>query len=128
MQWFFEGGCTPELWQPDLTVPLPVMLVVIAHETRVNQYERRLFLSRRYRVAARSTRMYLPLKLPVALDADRALLVYADPGHDTLTALSTRADTPSCLRESATAPSRSSQSTARTRSSIRSRPSLSTGR
>ena len=49
--------------------------------------ERRLLPSRLYRGAAGSTRRYFALKLPVALDADRALFVYADPGHDTSKAL-----------------------------------------
>ena len=54
--------------------------------------ERRLLPSRLNRGAAGSTRRYFPLKLPVALDGDRALFVYVDPGHDTLTALGTWAD------------------------------------
>ena len=54
--------------------------------------ERRLLPSRLYRGAAGSTRRYFPLKLPVALDAERALFVYADPGHDTSTALRSWAD------------------------------------
>ena len=60
---------------------------------------RHLLPSRLYRGAAGSTRRYFPLKLPVALDADRALFVYADPGHDTRTALSTWADAHACLWE-----------------------------
>ena len=36
---------------------------------------------------ARETRRYFPVKLPVALDERRALFVYADPGHETATAL-----------------------------------------
>ena len=40
-----------------------------------------------YRGAARNTRRYFPVKLPVALDSARALFVYAEPGHDTATAL-----------------------------------------
>ena len=40
-----------------------------------------------YRGAAGDTRRYFPLKLPVALDSDRAVFVYVDPGHDTSTAL-----------------------------------------
>ena len=35
----------------------------------------------------RETRRHFPVKLPVALDAERAVFVYADPGHDTATAL-----------------------------------------
>ena len=49
--------------------------------------ERRRLPSRLYRGAAGSTRRYFPLKLPVALDAGRAVFVYVDPGHDTATAL-----------------------------------------
>ena len=49
--------------------------------------ERRLLPSRLYRGAAGNTRRYFPLKLPVALDAERAVFVYVDPGHDTTTAL-----------------------------------------
>ena len=40
-----------------------------------------------YRGAAGATRRYFPVKLPVALDAESAVFVYADPGHDTATAL-----------------------------------------
>ena len=40
-----------------------------------------------YRGAAGDTRRYFPLKLPVALEAERAVFVYVDPGHDTTTAL-----------------------------------------
>ena len=61
--------------------------------------ERRLLPSRLYRGAAGNTRRYFPLKLPVALDVDRALFVYADPGHETRTALSTWADMHGCLWE-----------------------------
>ena len=61
--------------------------------------DRRLLPSRLYRGAAGSIRRYFPLKLPVALDADRALFVYADPGHDTLTAFCTWADGHGCLWE-----------------------------
>ena len=49
--------------------------------------ERRLLPSRLYRGAAGDTRRYFPLKLPVALEAERALFVYVEPGHDTATAL-----------------------------------------
>ena len=49
--------------------------------------ERRLLPSRLYRGAAGSTKRYFPLKLPIALDTDCALFVYADPGHDTPKAL-----------------------------------------
>ena len=49
--------------------------------------ERRLLPSRLYRGAAGNTRRYFPVKLPVALEAERAVFVYVDPGHDTTTAL-----------------------------------------
>ena len=49
--------------------------------------ERRVFPSRLYRGAAGNTRRYFPVKLPVALEAERALFVYVEPGHDTATAL-----------------------------------------
>ena len=49
--------------------------------------ERELLPSRLYRGAAGDTRRYFPVKLPVALDSDRAVFVYVDPGHDTSTAL-----------------------------------------
>ncbi len=49
--------------------------------------ERKLLPSRLYRGAASDTRRYFPVKLPVALGPDRALFVYAEPGHDTTTAL-----------------------------------------
>ena len=49
--------------------------------------ERRLLPSRLYRGAAGNTRRYFPVKLPVALEAERALFVYVDPGHATSTAL-----------------------------------------
>ena len=49
--------------------------------------ERELLPSRLYRGAAGDTRRYFPFKLPVALEAERALFVYVDPGHDTATAL-----------------------------------------
>ena len=54
--------------------------------------ERRLLPSRLYRSATGGTRRYFPLKLPVALEAERAVFVYADPGHDTSTALRSWAD------------------------------------
>ena len=47
--------------------------------------ERRLLPQRVYRGAAGNLRRYFPLRLPVALDAERA--VYVDPGHETATAL-----------------------------------------
>ena len=40
-----------------------------------------------YRGAARTTRHHFPVKLPIALDAESAVFVYADPGHATATAL-----------------------------------------
>ena len=40
-----------------------------------------------YRGAAGATWRYFPVKLPVALDAESAVFVYADPGHATATAL-----------------------------------------
>ena len=49
--------------------------------------ERRLLPRRIYRGAAGNLRRYFPLRLPVALDAERAVFVYVDPGHDTTTAL-----------------------------------------
>ena len=49
--------------------------------------ERRLLPQRVYRGAAGNTRRHFPLKLPVALDAERAVFVYVEPGHDTSTAL-----------------------------------------
>ena len=41
----------------------------------------------RERGVAGSTRRHFPVKLPVALKAARAVFVYADPGHETATAL-----------------------------------------
>ena len=49
--------------------------------------DRRVLPVRVYRGAAGDTCRFFPLKLPVALDAGRALFVYADPGHDTATGL-----------------------------------------
>ena len=49
--------------------------------------ERRLLPIKAYRGAAGTTRRHFPVKLPVALDAGRAVFVYADPGHETATAL-----------------------------------------
>ena len=49
--------------------------------------ERKLLPSRLYRSAGGGTRRYFPVKLPVALDAGRAVFVYAEPGHQTSTAL-----------------------------------------
>ena len=52
--------------------------------------ERGLLPVRVYRGAASATRRYFPVKLPVALDAESAVFVYADPGHATATALGRR--------------------------------------
>ena len=49
--------------------------------------ERELLPSRLYRGHAGNTRRYFPVKLPVALEAERAVFVCVDPGHDTSTAL-----------------------------------------
>ena len=49
--------------------------------------ERRLLPQRVYRGAAGNTRRHFPLKLPVALEVERAVFVYVEPGHDTTTAL-----------------------------------------
>ena len=49
--------------------------------------ERRLLPRRVYRGAVGNLRRYFPLRLPVALDAERAVFVYVDPGHETATAL-----------------------------------------
>jgi hypothetical protein len=51
--------------------------------------ERALLPVRVYGRADRETRRYFPVKLPVALDAERAVFVHVDPGHDTSTALRT---------------------------------------
>lgn len=49
--------------------------------------DRGLLPVRVYRGVTGTTRRYFHVKLPVALDAERAVFVYADPGHDTATAL-----------------------------------------
>ena len=49
--------------------------------------DRGLLPVRVYRGAAGITRRYFHVKLPVALDSERAVFVYADPGYDTATAL-----------------------------------------
>ncbi len=49
--------------------------------------DREILPVRVYRGAAGETRRYFPLKLPVALDVDGAVFVYADPGHETATGL-----------------------------------------
>ncbi len=40
-----------------------------------------------YRGALGGLRRFFPLGLPIALDAERAVFVYAEPGHETATAL-----------------------------------------
>ena len=45
--------------------------------------ERGLLPVRLYRAAAGTTRRYFPVKLPIALDSERAVFVYVDPGHAT---------------------------------------------
>ena len=49
--------------------------------------ERRLLPQRVYRGAAGNTRRHFPLKLPVALDAERAVFVHVNPGYETAMAL-----------------------------------------
>ena len=49
--------------------------------------ERELLPQRVYRGALGGLRRYFPLGLPIALDAEHAVFVYAEPGHDTATAL-----------------------------------------
>ena len=49
--------------------------------------ERRHLPVKTYRGTGDTTRRYFPVKLPVALDARRAVFVYVDPGHETATAL-----------------------------------------
>ncbi len=49
--------------------------------------ERRLLPGRDYRGLSMNAWHHFPLRLPVALDAERALFVYVDPGHGTTTAL-----------------------------------------
>ena len=49
--------------------------------------ERRILPQRVYRGALGNLRRFFPLRLPVALDAERAVFVYAEPGHGTTTAL-----------------------------------------
>ena len=49
--------------------------------------DRSLLPVRVYRGTAGTTRRYFHVKLPVALDSERAVFVHADPGHDTATAL-----------------------------------------
>ena len=49
--------------------------------------ERGLLPQRVYRGALGGIRRFFPLGLPIAVDAERAVFVYADPGHGTATAL-----------------------------------------
>ena len=49
--------------------------------------ERRVLPQRTYRGAAGNIRRHFHLGLPLALDAERAVFVYVDPGHETATAL-----------------------------------------
>ena len=49
--------------------------------------ERRHPPLRVYRGAVRETRRHFRLKLPIAVEPDRAVFVYADPGYETATAL-----------------------------------------
>ncbi len=49
--------------------------------------ERGLLPQRVYRGALGGLRRFFPLRLPIALDTERAVFVYAEPGHETATAL-----------------------------------------
>ena len=49
--------------------------------------ERRILPQRTYRGALGGLRRFFPLGLPIALDTERAVFVYAEPGHQTATAL-----------------------------------------
>ena len=49
--------------------------------------ERELLPQRVYRGALGGLRRFFPLRLPIALDTERAVFVYAEPGHETATAL-----------------------------------------
>ncbi|MDE2653710.1 MAG: hypothetical protein OXI71_07820 [Gemmatimonadota bacterium] len=49
--------------------------------------ERAALPVRVYGRGGRETRRYFPVKLPVALEAERAVFVYTDPGHGTATAI-----------------------------------------
>ena len=55
--------------------------------SRRSGIDRRVLPVRVYRGAAGDTRRYFPLKLPVALDTESAVFVYADPGHETAAGL-----------------------------------------
>ena len=48
--------------------------------------ERGLLPQRVYRGALGGLRRFFPLGLPIALDAERAVFVYTEPGHETATA------------------------------------------
>jgi len=70
---------------PDLPwLPTEVEKVAAFDELGI---DRGLLPVRVYRGKAGTTRRYFHVKLPVALDSERAVFVYADPGHDTATAL-----------------------------------------
>ena len=83
--------------------------------------ERRLLPLRVYRGAAGSTRRYFPVKLPVALDTERAVFVYAEPGHDTSSAICSWRDAHQRLWEALQARGRSVEVVAigRTREKLR---------
>lgn len=49
--------------------------------------ERELLPQRVYRGALRGLRRFFPLGLPIALDTERAVFVYAEPGYETATAI-----------------------------------------
>jgi hypothetical protein len=49
--------------------------------------ERRVLPQRTYRGAAGNIRHHFHLRLPLALDGERAVFVYVDPGHETATSL-----------------------------------------
>ncbi len=49
--------------------------------------ERRFLPQRVYRGALGGLRRFFPLGLPIALDAERAVFVYAEPGYETATAI-----------------------------------------
>ena len=52
--------------------------------------ERQILPQRVYRGAAGNLLRHFPLRLPVALDDERAAFLYVDPGHETKTALRSR--------------------------------------
>ena len=49
--------------------------------------EREVFPQRVYRGALGGLRRFFPLRLPIALDTERAVFVYVEPGYETTTAL-----------------------------------------